>query len=173
MVLTNPLPRDQRWRFDSVKQQLAQQLGHKRPLQVDVDEAWEKNVINMNGRKELRWEPTTSTRQLHIKTSTLKKNKLLWWAPESGSSTHLVRQSRSSGWPRCPEGSWWSSLRSLSGWPLFLLPSASEAAKVRSWHKNKPIHTMFVSKTKFQVIPGWRTRLDSRTWDMAMALLHW
>lgn len=39
VVLTNPLPGDQRWRFDSVNQQLAQQFGDKRPLQVDVDEA--------------------------------------------------------------------------------------------------------------------------------------
>lgn len=175
-MLTNPFPGGQWWRFDSINQQLAQQFGHKCPLQVDVDEAWE-NITNIYRRKELTWQGTTSTQQLHTKTSTSNFRKLLLKskkAPETGNSSYLVRRSRFSGWARFPEGSWWSSLRSLWGWLSFLLPSASEAPQV----KNKPIpkflqHTTFVSKTKLQVTPGWGEWLESLTWAMAMALLHW
>lgn len=146
-----------------------------------------ENITNFYGRKEPTWQGTTSTQQLHTKTSTSNFRKLLLKskkAPERGNSSYLVQRSRFSGWARCPEGSWWSSLRSLSGWLSFLLPSASEESQV----KNKPIpkflqHTTFVSKTKLQVTPAgghdwtvwpgrwpWRCCTDSlQTWAAGWA----
>lgn len=110
-----------------------------------------------------------STQQLHAKTSTSKfqkpafkkPKKLSWPAPEAGNCSYLVQRCPFSGWARCLEGFWWSSLQSLSGWLSVLLPSAAEGPRIKGWYRNKPIakflqHTMTVSKSKFQVIPGWR-----------------